>query len=348
MHIDCADYTGWRNVFMPVNSFGTLYIVATPIGNTGDITERAKEILAGVDFIAAEDTRAAGLLLKSLNITNKLISNQKFNEKYREDYILNELEQGKNVAVVSDAGTPCISDPGGVIVRVAAARGIRVTAVCGASAVTAALSICGFIYDAYTFYGYLPRTENGIIKLLEGEGYRYGGIVKSRRTDKHALVFFESPKRIIKTIKIFNSVIPGASICLCNDLTKKYEKIYRGGPGNILDELSANPSAEKGEYTLVCMPGGAAGDKNIENGGGADGLKMANGNGADCDLESCAAAGDKPGFKLSPEAAIVDYLIKNGGTPKDAAAYLSNSVNITGYSKKELYAALNNLKKLIY
>jgi len=308
---------------------GTLYIVATPIGNAGDITERAKQILATADFIAAEDTRAAGLLLKSLDIKNKLVSNYKFNEQHRVDYILGELERGANIAIISDAGTPCISDPGGVVVRAAAGRGFRVAAVCGASAVTAALSICGLEYDAFTFYGFLPRTAQAIEKLLTLHTCGEEKIIRAK-----ALVFFESPKRIKKSLGIFTVIMPGASICLCNDLTKQYEKVYRGTPREVLDALSANPSSEKGEYTLVCLPAGkncAAGEPD------ATGERNAVAGTTEADVNLTG---------LSPEAAITDCIIKRGGSLKDAIEYLSGGNGGVRYKKKALYAAVNNLKKL--
>ena len=141
-------------------------MVATPIGNIADITDRARQVLSDVDFIAAEDTRTTGLLLKALGIGNRVVSNHKFNEKHREDYILSALADGRDVAVVSDAGTPCMSDPGGIIVRAAVGRGIGVTAVCGPSSVAAALSVCGFVFDSFAFYGFLPRSQADIRRRI--------------------------------------------------------------------------------------------------------------------------------------------------------------------------------------
>ena len=298
---------------------GTLYIVATPIGNAEDITARAARALAEADAVAAEDTRSAGLLLKALNIRAKLVSNHKFNEKYREDYILSMLESGKDVAVISDAGTPCVSDPGGIVVRAAAERGFRVVPVCGASAVTAALSVCGFEFTAFAFYGFMPRTASEIKKLIAkigcgADGARgLGGVSGAGGLGGagFASVFFESPKRIKKTMETLSALAPGAECCLCNDLTKQYERIYRGAPAKILGELAANPSAEKGEYTLVCMFSGA--ESRYQE------------------------------TELSPEAVIADYMVKNGCTAKDAVDAL---VRKRGYKKKELYEATLNLNKL--
>ena len=319
---------------------GTLYVVATPIGDIGDITERARRVLAEADVIAAEDTRAAGLLLQALGIRGNTVSYHKFNERAREGPILDELARWRDVALVSDAGVPCVSDPGAIIVRAAAENGIRVVPVCGPSAVTAALSACGFEFDAFTFYGFLPRTEKDMAKLLNT-------VMAARANHVLTAVFFESPKRIKKSLAVFCAVLPDAELCLCNDLTKKYERVYRGNPREVLDELSSNPSSEKGEYTLVCQ---------LRRDGGA------------------AARHD-----LSPEAAIVDCLVKRGGTLKDAIRILSggkdravdngNTSNIAGdndsscniagdsdsscniavaaYKRNELYAAAGRLKRLL-
>jgi len=306
------------------NQIGTLYVVAVPIGDTNDITERARCVLSGVDFIAAEDTRSAGLLLKALNIKNKLVSNQKFNEKQREGYIIGELERGMDVAIISDAGTPCISDPGGVIVRAAAERGVRVVAVCGASAVTAALSICGFPFDSFAFLGFFPRAAKEIGRALGTPDMTGGGCGA-------ALVFFESPKRVKRTMEIIAAEAPGASICLCNDLTKQYERVYRGTARDILAELTANPSAEKGEYTLVLY------NEKRDEAPSAPDSSLA----FDSDLSTAGNFTSDAG--LSPEAAIADYLVKNGGTPKDAVATLAKNRR---YKKKDLYEAAIVLKRI--
>jgi 16S rRNA (cytidine1402-2'-O)-methyltransferase len=309
---------------------GKLYIVATPIGNAEDMTARARRVLEAADLIAAEDTRAANALFRELGIKNRTVSNHKFNENYRVDHIISELERGAEVAVISDAGTPCVSDPGAIIVRAAIGRGIAVVPVCGASAATAALSVSGFDFDTYAFYGFLPRSKGEIERLLD-----------ALAVSAHAAsVFFESPRRVKKTIGILAERIPDASVCLCNDLTKTYERIYRGKPQSVLDELSANPSAEKGEYTLVCHLEWLT--------------KKGRRNGALATMDDAAAGGDTMvggdakaiGGKmdvLSPEAALADYLAKNGGTPKEAVRMLAVK---TGYAKRDLYAASLNLKKM--
>jgi 16S rRNA (cytidine1402-2'-O)-methyltransferase len=283
---------------------GTLYIVATPIGNVGDITDRAKLILREADIVAAEDTRATKILLKILGIKNKTISNHKFNEKHQVEYFLSKLEKGKNIALVSDAGTPCISDPGGIIVKAAAEREIAVVSVCGASSVTTALSICGFCFDSFAFYGFLPKEINGIRKLVES--VRKSGIAAS--------VFFESPRRVKKSLEVFDKEAPEANLCLCNDLTKMHERIYRGTPRKILEELCENPSAEKGEYTLVADLG-VISETPID-------------------------------FSQSNEALLVDQIVKNGCSIKEAINALTETYK-GSISKKEFYNASLNLRTIL-
>jgi len=259
-------------------------------------------VLGEADIVAAEDTRTTQILFMLLGIKNKTVSNHKFNEKHQVDYLLGQLETGKNVALVSDAGTPCISDPGGVIVKAAAERGIDIIGVCGASSVITALSVCGFCFGAFAFYGFLPREEKDIRKLIETA--RKSGAVS---------VFFESPRRVKKSMAIFAEEAPEAEICLCNDLTKMYERIYRGTPGEVLDELQSNPSAEKGEYTIVANPGKAP----------------------ETVIES----------RPSCEAMLVDHIIRHGGSLKEAvnALALLHKGSIT---KKDFYAASLKLKTL--
>jgi len=279
-----------------------LYIVATPIGNIGDITGRAKQVLSEADIVAAEDTRTTSILFSILGIKNKTVSNHKFNEKHQVEYLLAELETGKNVAIVSDAGTPCISDPGGVIVKAAAGREIPVVGVCGASSVITALSICGFCFGTFSFYGFFPKETNGIRKLI-GSARKAGG----------ASVFFESPKRVKKTLEIIDEEAPEAGLCLCNDLTKMHERIYRGQPRKVLEELYGNPSSEKGEYTLVAELGGVP-EKIADN------------------IQTC-------------ESMLVDCIVKNGCSIKEAVAALAQG-NKGVIPKKDFYNAALNLKAL--
>ena len=277
---------------------GNLYIVATPIGNLEDITPRAIRILGEVDMIAAEDTRHSRGLLSHFNIKTPTFSCHKFNEEKRGDFFIAALREGKNVALVSDAGTPCISDPGHRLVSLAAAEGFAVVPVCGASAVVAALSVCGFDATRFSFVGFLPRNKGEIIKLL-------GGFLPG------VAVFYESPRRISATLSAINENFPSAQICLCNDISKKFERVYHGSVADVLQELEDNPDAEKGEYTCVLQV-----------------------------LELPTLDEEESGT-ISIEAQLVDMLIKHGGTLKDASAKLQKI-----YKKKEIYSAMLRLKEL--
>lgn len=199
---------------------GVLYVVATPIGNMEDITDRAKRILGEVDIIAAEDTRNTIGLLRRLGINNNLVANHKFNERHQCDYLISQLLEGKNIAVVSDAGTPCISDPGSIIVDAAVKNNIQVIGVCGASAVITGISISGFSALTFAFYGFFPKTNHEIREKIEQ--VKENGIPVS--------VFYESPLRIKKTINLLCELLSDSEMCLCNDMTKMYERVYRGSP----------------------------------------------------------------------------------------------------------------------
>lgn len=221
---------------------GTLYVVATPIGNMGDMTPRGREILASVDVIAAEDTRTSGVLLEKLGLSGqRLVAYHKFNEEAGAEGIVRMLAEGRNVALITDAGTPCVSDPGSVLVRASADAGITVTAVPGASAVAAAISVSGFNAVAFSFFGFLPRRDGEIAEVMERIRDEYARVT----------VFYESPRRIKDSLKVMCKVIPEARLCLCNDLTKKFERIYRGSPAEVLGELNENPDYAKGEYAVV-------------------------------------------------------------------------------------------------
>jgi len=237
---------------------GNLYIVATPIGNLADMTPRAVQVLSQADMIAAEDTRHSRALLTHFGIRTPSFSCHKFNEGKRGDFFISALMDGKNVALISDAGTPSISDPGHKLVSLAAAYGIEVIAVCGANAVAAALSVCGFDASRFVFLGFLPRTqkEQAVIwDILTQDGFATMGSTcgDGLRRISCPAVFYDSPLRIVKTLGWLDEAYPTAKICLCNDLTKKYERVYRGTPAEILAELSENASAKKGEYTCIAL-----------------------------------------------------------------------------------------------
>lgn len=222
-------------------SGGTLYVVATPIGRIVDLSVRAIKVLEAVDLIAAEDTRRSYILLNILGIRKEVISNQKFNEHKKTALFLSALRDGKSIAVISDAGTPCISDPGNELIRAAIAEGFPVVPVPGACAAVSGACVSGFDLTSFAFCGFFPKENTDRKKEIER---LKSGLVST-------YIYYESPKRILGTAAFLAEKIPDAAICLCNDLTKTHERFYRGTPAEVLSELEANPNAEKGEFTLI-------------------------------------------------------------------------------------------------
>lgn len=220
---------------------GTLYVVATPIGRIVDITVRAMKVLENVDLIAAEDTRRSYILLNILGIRKEVISNQKFNEHRKTERFLQDLRDGKSIAIISDAGTPCISDPGNELIKAAIEEGFPVVPVPGACAAVSGISASGFDLTSFLFCGFFPKENTDRKKEMER---LFSGTCRT-------YIYYESPKRILKTMSFLTEKIPDAKICLCNDLTKTHERFYRGTTGEVLKELEANPNAEKGEFTLI-------------------------------------------------------------------------------------------------
>lgn len=220
---------------------GTLYIVATPIGNAKDMSVRGRQILSQCDMIAAEDTRRSMVLLGKLGIRNRLISNHKFNEYGKARFFIRELKDGKSVAVITDAGTPCISDPGNELIRAAVAEGIRVIGVPGCCAAVTALSISGFDLSSFLFYGFFPRENADRRKLLE----------KLRRGDTKTFAFYESPRRIMGLVDFLIEQKADVLLCLCNDMTKLHEMSFRGTPAEVREQLLAKGNYEKGEYAVI-------------------------------------------------------------------------------------------------
>lgn len=222
-------------------STGTLYIVATPIGNSRDMSPRGIQILTDVDIIAAEDTRRSMVLLNKLDIHNKLVSNHKFNEYGKAKYFINEMKAGKSVAVITDAGTPCISDPGNELIRAAVEEGIRVVGVPGCCAAVNALAISGFDLSSFLFYGFFPRENADRRRLLE----------KIRRGDTRTFAFYESPKRIMELVDFFVESEADVRMCVCNDMTKLHEMSFRGTPAQVREQLLQKGNYDKGEYAIV-------------------------------------------------------------------------------------------------
>lgn len=220
---------------------GVLYIVATPIGNLEDITVRAEKVLASVDFIAAEDTRHSGRLLQSLMIRKPLIALHDHNERDRASSVLDRVAAGESAALISDAGTPLISDPGYVLVRQARERGIKVVPVPGASALTAALSVAGLPTDRFTFIGFLPAKRSGRQSVLS-----------SLEQEPATLVFYESPHRIIDMVQDVVAVL-GAEreVAITRELTKTFESFYGGSAQQVLEQLQGDTNATKGEFVVM-------------------------------------------------------------------------------------------------
>ena len=229
-------------------SEGTLYVVATPIGRIVDITLRAAKILEGVDLVAAEDTRRAYILLNCLGIRKEVVSNQKFNEHRKTAFFLEALSSGKSVAVISDAGTPCVSDPGNELVKAAIAAGIPVVPVPGACAAVTAASASGFDLRSFLFCGFFPKENSE--KRAEKKRL-LSGVAKT-------YIYYESPRRILKTAAFFAEEAIPCRLLIANDLTKTHERFYRGTPEEVLAELRANPNAEKGEFVIIAEPAAPA------------------------------------------------------------------------------------------
>lgn len=219
-----------------------LYVVATPIGNLNDLTPRAAEAFAQADLIAAEDTRVTMKLLAHLNLSKPMVSCHRHNEENRADWLIRRmLEEDLTVALACDAGTPAISDPGNQVVEAAWEAGIEVVPVSGASATVTALSACGFDAREFAFYGFLPREKKALRDKL----------VAIRKSGIPVGVAYESPHRVLELVEQFCEVLPESRLCVCCDLTKRYEKMYRGECREVLSALSANPNVEKGEYCVV-------------------------------------------------------------------------------------------------
>ena len=220
---------------------GTLYVVATPIGNLGDLSKRAIDTLTFADYILAEDTRQTIKLLNHFDIKNKMVSYHKYNESKRSFDVIEDLKNGKNVALVSDAGTPCISDPGYILVKRAREEGIEVIGVPGASAVINALSISGLDTSSFTFYGFVPTTNKEKKELFE----------EIKHSNVKTKVLYESPKRLIKLLEDINNEMPGCAVCVCSELTKVHESCAYGKIDEVLSIFIENKDNIKGEYVIL-------------------------------------------------------------------------------------------------
>jgi 16S rRNA (cytidine1402-2'-O)-methyltransferase len=217
----------------------TLFICATPIGNLDDVSFRLISVLKKVDLICAEDTRRTKKLLDKYNVKySKMTSYNDANKKIKTKHIIEELNNNKEVALVSDSGTPCISDPGYYLVSRAVEQGIAVVPVPGPNAMIAALSVSGMATDKFTFYGFLPKTSGKRDRIL--------GEINSRN---ETAVIYESPHRITKTLSAIAETIPDKQLVLCRELTKKFEEQIRGTAEQILNKINKKPI--KGEIVLI-------------------------------------------------------------------------------------------------
>ncbi len=215
-----------------------LYLVATPIGNLGDISLRALETLRSVDLIASEDTRKTGLLLKHFEIKKPQVSFHEYNEQKALPKIMALLEDGKSVAVVTNAGTPAISDPGFILVRAAVEAGVPVTAIPGATALVAAVTLSGLPVNSFIYRGFPPRKPGARRRFMAVD-----------QESSHTLVFYESPYRLAAFLQDALAVYGDRRAALANDLTKLFEAVLRGRISELIEQVKT--SEPRGEYVVV-------------------------------------------------------------------------------------------------
>ena len=220
---------------------GTLYIVATPIGNLDDITFRAFEVLKSVDFVLAEDTRHSKILLSHLDISKPIRAFHEHNEREKTKAIISEIYSGRSIALISDAGTPLISDPGYFLVAQAKKEGLKVVPIPGPTALITALSASGLASDSFTFLGFLPSKQTARIKLLIG---------LAGRTE--TIIFYESPKRVLATLTDMQTIFGDSrEVCLAKELTKAFETIHTGSIPNLIEYLTIDQNHQKGEFVIL-------------------------------------------------------------------------------------------------
>ena len=219
-----------------------LYVVATPIGNLGDITQRALEVLKMVDLVAAEDTRHSGILLKHYQISKPLISYHEHNEAMRTAQLVERLAAGEQIALITDAGTPGVSDPGARLIRECIKRELPFTIIPGPSSILTALIGSGFSCEKFFFGGFLPVKSGQRERELRAAAGR-----------EETSVYFESPYRLTKTLKACNEIAPDRQICVARELTKKFEEFRRGTAAELVAHYEARPP--KGEIVLLISGG---------------------------------------------------------------------------------------------
>ena len=229
---------------------GILYIVPTPVGNMEDMTYRAVRILKEVDLVLAEDTRTSGILLKHFDIRNQLMSHHKFNEHGTSAGIVSRLQAGENVALISDAGTPGISDPGFFLVREAVRAGVEVQCLPGATAFVPALVSSGLPCDRFAFEGFLPQKKGRQTKI------------ESLRDEPRTMIFYESPYRVVKTLEQFAEAFgPLRQVSVCREISKIHEESVRGSLEEVIAHFKETPP--KGEIVIVLA--GASEEKEVKS-----------------------------------------------------------------------------------
>ncbi|EKD26999.1 MAG: Uroporphyrin-III C/tetrapyrrole methyltransferase [uncultured bacterium] len=230
-----------------------LYVVATPIGNLNDLSPRAFHVLRNADIIAAEDTRVSRTLINLTKSKAECYSNHKFNEKQSVNLFINALQSGKSVALVSDAGTPGVSDPGFILVEAAHNSGLKVIAIPGPSSVISACSVSGIDCSKFIFIGFMPKKQNEIHTAI-----------LSHLDLKCPIIFFDTSNRIQDTIKDLSTILsPDSMFCLCKEISKKFENILRGNIPTILEKLQT--SNIKGEWTCILFNASLKENKQTDN-----------------------------------------------------------------------------------
>lgn len=278
---------------------GTLYIVATPIGNLSDISFRALDTLKSVSFILCEDTRVSIKLLNHYDIKKKLISYHKYNEDKKLDEIIKRLKE-EDLALISDAGTPLISDPGYLLVKRCREVGIEVVGIPGASAITTALSISGMDTNLFSFFGFLNTNNKNFNKDID----------KIKECNINTIVLYESPKRIVKLVERLSMEFSNSKIFMGSDLTKLHERGFYGEIKEVYGLIKNDPNIEKGEYVVIL-------EKKEEK--------------------------EEDSDEISLEALIIDYMIKENISIKEAISRIAKEKRI---SKNKLYDASLNLKNV--
>ncbi|MCA1771323.1 MAG: 16S rRNA (cytidine(1402)-2'-O)-methyltransferase [Halomonas sp.] len=219
---------------------GTLYVVATPIGNLDDLSARAVRLLGEVDRVAAEDTRHSARLLSHLGLSKPMVSLHEHNEARRVDSLDRYLAAGEDIALICDAGTPLISDPGFVLVRELRARNRNIVPIPGPCALITALSAAGLPTDRFVFGGFLPAKPGARRQALEAWKVR-----------EETLVFYESPHRIVHTLEALHEQLEGRDVVLARELTKTFETFLHGTPASLLEQLSNDPNQARGEFVVI-------------------------------------------------------------------------------------------------